>query len=178
MNKVLDTKSFILDDFLVSSYPLMRHHIPKQNPQLHYWKSLDFLCLQIHFKNPLNRQINKTEKRKNNNAHLAVRISGSYPSLRIFRVISSTLLFVSMNTILLFSFSAIISFNNVLSLQRNGGKKKRYIPYTVKLNSLITHLYKKNVENHEDGIHTLDGWTPKALSSHFMYLPQAFMLHG
>ena len=123
MNKVLDTKSFILDDFLRSSYPLMRHHIPKQNPQLHYWKSLDFLCPEIHLKNPLNRQMNKREKRKNNNTHLAVRISGSYPSLRIFRVISSTLLFVSMNTILLFSFSAIISFNNVLSLQRNAKKK-------------------------------------------------------
>lgn len=51
-------------------------------------------------------------------------MSGSYPSLRIFRVISSTLLFVSMNTILLFSFSAIISFNNVLSLQWNAKKKK------------------------------------------------------
>jgi len=37
--------------------------------------------------------------------------------------------------------------------------------------SLITRSYKKNVGNHEGGIHTLDGWTPKALYSRFMYLP-------
>lgn len=82
----------------------------------------------------------KREEEKNN-PHLLARMSGSYPSLRIFLVISSTLLFVSMNTILLFSFSAIISFNSVLSLQENAKKKKQkkgeYIPYIVKLNSKI-----------------------------------------
>jgi len=49
-------------------------------------------------------------------------------------------------------------------------RTKKHIPYIVKPNSLITCSYKKNVGNHEGGIHTLDEWTPKALYSHFMYL--------
>jgi len=43
MNKELAIKSLILDDLFRSSYPLINKHIPEQNPQLYYWKSLDFL---------------------------------------------------------------------------------------------------------------------------------------